>query len=339
MYHIVPALVIKAGPVDSAILLNGVLQGEAGMEEGIGIPVADDGEYFITLLPLYPGDGTYYPTTRKLVFEGGKPIPPIPGDVTIYAWPGGVYEVVMRHGEIPKEQEAIFPYTLASMEVSGPKDRVATLYWEGGLYLAVEDKERIRYGTLLGYGEQGALYEHNGLLIAHGGANMAQEQPEEVLLALNGDCQEVLRVHGKAVNWFDGEAQVIRSMGTSQGHEGRTTYRFQGNAFQKGLEDYGFFTHTPKRPTQAEAVAFAFVEAVQLKRYPEAFSYMTPSLQQDLGEEALEDFFGQLIGCRKPVVAESGVLGLVYPDQAGLHPVRLFVFEVLEGLVDNVKEG
>ncbi len=115
-----------------------------------------------------------------------------------YAWPGGIYEAVFSPGVLPAPQETVFPFTVNQLTL--PDGCIATLYYENGLRVAVEQGQRLRCGAMLGEEHTGRLQLlHNGMLcVVAGKPNSARRRAaREVwgdMLVLDKDYHEALRI-------------------------------------------------------------------------------------------------------------------------------------------------
>ncbi len=335
MLSYLPTLALRTRHTAVAVEVNGTLVGECLPQGHVALPVSDSGEYYIAVTPLYDDARRYYPIMRKLCFRDGVLIPPVSGDVEAYLWPGGVVEAVIAPGILPQPAHPSFPFTVDQLDL--PDGCTATLYYEGGLRLAVEQGNRIRYGAMLCSGQTGRLERwKGGALVA-----ISDEGPA-TLLALGSRYQELLRVQADEVDWRDSEAVCINRLPTMLGHEVRQCWEFQpgegGGAFLPSEPKRGFFTHSPAPPQEGEGLLRAFCEAVCHGFYEEAQEYMTPSLQEGLNPETLREFLGNFIQCRTPLSNSDHMIGLCYPPEEGLHPVRVFSFSTQEGLIDDIEE-
>jgi len=336
MLSYLPTMLVRTAHTRAAVEVNGTILGECGPEGYLSIPLSDQGEYYVSLLPLLDDSVCYYPVTRRFVVREGKFQPPKSGDVAVYAWPGNVYEAVMAPGRFPKGEERVFPYTVA--ELTLPDGCIASLYYDGGLRLAVEKGGQLRFGTLLSPAREGRLQlGREGLLIA-----MADGE-KGTLLVLDRQYRVLLRIEGDTVDWRGEEAVAITKMDTLLGHERRKAWRYRpgqppSEAFLEQPEKQGFFSHSPKVPQNEQELMQAFCESVRHGFFEEAEGYMTPGLQEGLGWEMLQTFFGDFLACRRPAVNGERLLGLSYAAEDGVCPVRVFAFTFSDGKIDDVHE-
>ena len=87
----VPLIVIRSA-APSLIEVNGQILGECRPDSHIAMPAGDNGDYFISAIPLSFGPWRY-PITRKLSLCDGEALPTQGPDVSLCRWPGGVYEM------------------------------------------------------------------------------------------------------------------------------------------------------------------------------------------------------------------------------------------------------
>ena len=143
-----PMLVVRTRNATAAVEMNGVLMGEVEENAYLALPLAESGEYYIGIYPILRNAHHYFPVVRKLKFVQGELKPVESTDVEVYAWPGNVCEAIFTPGVLPTEKRAVFPYTVDQVRL--PDGCTATLFYENGLRIAVEEGMRIRYGTVLG---------------------------------------------------------------------------------------------------------------------------------------------------------------------------------------------
>lgn len=337
-----PMLVVRTHHANVAVEMNGAAVGEASPGEHLALPLSDSGEYYIGIYPLSDGEFRYYPKVRKLCFAGGVLQPVESGDVEVYAWPGGVYESVLEPGILPELPEPVFPFTIDQLTLSD--GCIATLYYENGLRLAVEEGTRIRYGTHLSAAHTGKLsLAQNGMLCAIAGEPELPggDVPEDyggALLILDSDYHELLRISGHAVGFHNEAATRFQRLHTQLGHERKQIYRWTGGEFAAEEPQLGFFTHTPMPPAPGREIIRAFCEAVRYELWEEAFSYLSPGLHDGLDIDTVHECMGEFIGCRLPLSRQEHAMGLIYPAKDGIQPVRVFSFAFENGLIDNISE-
>ncbi len=338
MLSYMPSLIIKTKNTSAVVELNGALAGECTPDEGsyIALPLSGNGEYYISLMPLVDNENRYFPVTRKLTFKDGIISPLQNDDVELYAWPGGIYEAVISPGIMQKQNISAFPFTVDRLSLAD--GNVATLYYESGLRLAVEQNSHVKYGAVLSADQTGRLHEFEGGVVA-----IAGDGPM-TLLALSAKCEELLRVTGDYVELAGKRVTVIERLPTYLEHELRSTWVFSRapgarlGAFEAESTEVGFFTHEPIVPAEGYALFRAFCEAVREGYLDEAATYMSSALAQDLTMENLTSFFGEFMDCRLPLSSNDRLIGLTYPPVDGVHPVRVFSFTIDEGLIDDVAE-
>lgn len=324
--QVLPALVIRTRHTAGAVTVNGAHLGECTPEGYLSLPLSDCGEYYIGIWPL--SGARYYGVMRKFTFRDGALIPP--PDVVGYVWPGGIYEAILAPGRLPETAPAPFPFTVDRLALEN--GLVATLYYENGLRLAVEEGIHVRYGATLSAGKTGRLIPFEG-----GVAALAAEGPP-TLLILDGRLRERLRIQADEITFEGGRAVSIERLSTLRGHERRQVWTSPrpGAAFEPGPAEVGFFTFVPPAPAPGAELIRAFCEAVGMGLTEEALSYMTPGLREGLGTETLADFLGPFAHCRAPLENQDRVLGLCSPREDGFFDVRVAEFTFEDGLIDDV---
>jgi hypothetical protein len=342
MRTFLPTLIIRTANATAAIELNGALVGEASPSSHLALPLSENGDYYIGVHPLADEGGRYYPVTRKLKFCDGNLQPPQSGDVTAYAWPDGVFEAVLSPGRLPRRATPVFPYTIDQRTL--PDGCVATLYYEDGLRLAVEQGPRLVFGAILGDIRSGSIIiKENGLLAAVAGEPRIPGAQclvgfGEKVVVLNRQYQEIIRVAGDAVGFERDNIIAFSRLFTALGHERRQVYGYRDSAYFEEEPQIGFFTHSPAAPQPGRSTIRAFCDAVRHNLWDEAFSCLTSGLQAGLHKEIILSCLGEFTGCRTPLARQDSAIGLTYAPSGGVIPVRLFSFAFEDGKIDNLTE-
>ncbi len=349
MRQYLPMLIVRTSVCIAAVAVNGTFLGEASPGEHLALPVSHNGDYYVAIYPLVNGSWYYYPVVRKLTFVSGI-LQALQGDdVEAYAWPDGVFEVIITPGVLERHHTHTFPFTVDRIAL--PDGCVGTLYFENGLRFAVEQDSRIRYGTLLGDMKTGHVTRRaDGLLcvVAGVGRLPAEDMPQGYggkLLVLDASCQELLCMEGDAVGMEGDAAVLFKRLNTELGHESRQVFRLKDGAFLAEAPQIGFFTHSPAAPTPGRAMIRAFCDAVCYELWEEALSYLTTALREGLNKEVIRDCLGQFDGCRTPFVREDAAIGLTYSAAQSdaqqrrlVTAVRMFSFTFEDGKIDNLAE-
>ncbi len=337
-----PVLMIRTASSRAAIELNGNIIGEATQEAHIALPLSDSGEYYIGIYPLEDDERRYYPVVRKLSFDKGALLALKSDDVKAYEWPGGVYEAIFSPGMFMQREEPVFPFLSDQLVLSG--GRIATLYYEDGLRLAIEEGPKVRFGTFISQHKEGRLLlKQNGLLYAFYGlpdlpGGIVPEGYAKGVLVLNSQHEELIRIEGEAVGLLEDEIIRFTRLDTLLMHERREVFSIKGNKVEAKAPSIGFFTHTPKKREQSNEIIRAFCDAVRYGLWDEAFSYLTHSLGEGLTSAEITACLGDFCACRPPLSRAESAMGLVYPAQNGISQVRMFTFSFLGGLIDNLAE-
>ncbi len=337
-----PMLLLRTRHAYAAVELNGRLMGEASPEGHLVLPLSNDTEYYIGVYPLQDTARSLYPVVRKLRFEKGAPLPVQSADVELYAWPDSIFEAVLSPGELPVQPAVVFPYT--ADQISLPDGCVATLYYENGLKFAVEDGIRILYGTTLLEGRTGSVRRggNGNLYVVAGEADLPDgDLPAGyggMLLILDEEYREKLRISGDAVGMQKEQAVSFTRLGTLLQHERKEIYRLVDGGYQKDASSIGFFTHTPSIPVPGRQLIRAFCEAVMLQAWEEAMGYLSAGLQEGLSPDTMQQFFGAFTGVRLPFSRQEKAIGLTYEKRDGVVPVRVFSFAFEGDKIDNITE-
>ena len=294
---------------DAAVLLDGIPAGDA--PQLLTLPA--NGTRYITAAPLKDA-ARHYAVTRRLRFSEGR-LADAGESVSVYDWGGGLYEAELWCGEFQRPRDPAFPYTLMQMPYEGMS---AVLYYENGLWLALENGRRLLTGGAMGDAREGELLTMGRLLvaIAHGEKDFAR--------IYASDRTETAMLSADRIGIEDGLLVTVERLRTCRGHERRTAYAADGLQLFMRSEQIGFFSAPPKSP---ESLALACCEAVQLGLYEEALSMMDEDLRSSLDIAAVKAFFGSFQAVR-PFPADSETVGLVLPMENGVFPIRKIRFSI-----------
>ncbi len=291
--------------VPSLLYMNCQLLGECAPGGFITLPVSGDGDCYITAQPLVPG---FLPITRKISFEAGALLPP-PSDLTVYVWPGGVYETALDCPAVPNMLSG-----MRQLDVLNDGYTRLTLYSDCDLRLCCERPDA-SFTLPLGGGGSGALS-----LLEYGGqrcycAHLYQDT-ERLLLLEPGDLSELLDISGDAV-LTDPLPAAIDSLGTVCGHQRRTVYP-PADGFAPAPSEVGYFTLARCAPATHTETAIAFCEAVLHGLEDEALSLLAPDPRAALTFGDIAEFLGEFTAVRPPL--SGACAGLVSGE-----PPLLFV--------------
>lgn len=332
----VPLLIIRTD-ADALIEVNGQQYGECRAFGQVAVPVSDEGECYVLVMPLVNGGTSrFYSVTRKLSFRDGEPLPPVSDDVTVLKWDDAIYEVMIKVGRFPKEDTGA-PKVIASLKAPYGTGDIYTLYVENGLKFAVENGSRVLAGYSLGYGTDGSIsfFDTGDRLLT---VISAKLEERERMLILDSALSPMLDVTGDAVYIEDGTVRVIKRLNTLMLHEMCTEYNYENGRFTAKKPIRGYYTHKKPSFTGNYETARAFCEAVREEFAEEAVSYLTEELKKGVGFSELREFVGSFTDARVPVFAGSeNMLGLI-SSADGMATVRLLKFDFSDGLISNITE-
>ncbi len=334
----VPLIVIRSA-APSLIEVNGQILGECRPDSHIAMPAGDNGDYFISALPLSFGPWRY-PITRKLSLCDGKALPPQGPDVSLCRWPGGVYEVCFGPSSELPDQPAQLPRELDQLGyMQGRSRRSLTLFCENGLKLLVEEEGRPPSCISIGPGDYGtlALYGVAGRQLV---AVSAFEGGRQRLLMLDDGMSSLLELCGESILLEEGGVSLIEPLGTLLGHQRRTRYKYHCGGFSAECPETGFFTREYRYPSCRQELVAAFCEAVREGFDGEAASYMAPSLSSDFSVGEIRNFLGNFDCCRPPLSDRSGrLIGLIESAPDGAACARLYEFAFENELISDISEA
>lgn len=332
----VPLLVIRSS-AHALIEVNGQLLGECMPDSHVAMPASDCGDYYISAYPLRPGLWRWS-ITRKLTLENGSALPPQAEDMTLCAWPGGVYEVSLDP-TVPSVPADPFPRDMDSLSCTvGRTLRTYTLYYENGIRLLVEEDGISRCCLSLGEGDYGtlSLYSVGGRQFT--AVSIHKEEGERMLL-LDQELRSILELSADIILLEESCISVINRLGTAAGHEVRTRYTYSGGAFHPLPQERGFFTQSYRFPDGRLNLVTAFCEAVREDFREEAESYLAPALKNAFSFDEIKDFLGNFQCCRPPLSDKSGaLLGLVAAECDRVSSARLYEFSFENGLISDIAE-
>ncbi|HWS30270.1 MAG TPA: hypothetical protein VN512_09195 [Clostridia bacterium] len=335
----VPLIIIRAD-THALIEVNGQYIGECDKLSYVAMPVSDSGDYYVCALPLEDAE-LRYPVTRKLSFESGTVTAPRASDVTLCAWPGGVYELFLETGSFLKHARPAFPHTIDTLEYTVNKHRRSlTLYYENGLRLSVDENERTLAAYALGQGDGGSLsmFSVGEKRFAKVTANLDDKQVRLLLLDQNLDA--ALDITADAVRTTEETVEQIVYLDTLQKHERVTRYRLAGDAFEAYEEEMGFFTHAYAYPNSRIFLVQAFCEAVREGFEEEARGYLTDDLNAEFSFVEIKDFLGNFASVRPPVSDKSGrYMGLIEMEGERLSTARLYEFSFEGEKISDIAEA
>ncbi|MBQ9833102.1 MAG: hypothetical protein IJO48_05145 [Clostridia bacterium] len=340
MYNSPVPLMIIRSDVDSLIEVNGQLIGECKESSFVAMPISDTGDYYICAIPLYCDDNDMrYSVTRKVCFENGTVSKTPTGDVKIFFWPGGVFELCIKTGHFKTNSEKCFPYTLSSIMLDSSHE--LTLYYENGLKLAMTNGNICENCAFsLGAAKSGMLKAVTVCGINYTGV-FTEAEGKERLLLFDKDMNNPLDITADSISVSDdGKIIKINRLNTIMKHEVRTEMHIdvQG-CFVEDIPSTGFYTHKYAYPTDTLTLAVAFCEAVRENFRDEALNYLSDELKAQFNFDLIKEFFGDFHSVRPPLSENDGtLLGLITHDSSSVRSARLFEFKFENMKITNISE-
>lgn len=107
------------------------------------------------------------------------------------------------------------------------------------------------------------------------------------------------------------------------------------NASVTKMQKYTVYTqNTPTVPANIYAVPYAFLEAIMIKNYNLAHTYLHPSLSQTLQNEHLSKYFGNFIDMSATFDYPQNVLALIYDGTPRF--VKYYSFDLQDNRIINI---
>ncbi len=100
-------------------------------------------------------------------------------------------------------------------------------------------------------------------------------------------------------------------------------------------KSYTVYTqNTPTTPANLYAIPYAFLEAIAIKNFSLARTYLHPNLAQVLSDEAISQFFGNFVEATPTIEEPKDVLALVYEGNPRF--VKKFHFDLSDNRIINI---
>lgn len=143
------------------------------------------------------------------------------------------------------------------------------------------------------------------------------EDAQHVVLALEFDNQNYIYKNLEIVDLLEeenGNISTYKNLNDFAGHGVVTTYNFK-NDFS--ITSTLVYNTTPYLSRKKELIPYAFFEAVKIKNYKLASSYLSPNLANILSEKHYQQFFGDFSQILPPLSQETNYneVALVYKNQ------------------------
>lgn len=307
------------------------------------LPVAESGEYYITIWPIgIYSKGIAIPSLYRLKMVDGVPIcDEYSRGLKLIDW-DGLIEVISAPSVFSDPNRLPnHPVSLGSIKYQyrGAKATVE-LYYENGIRISVDRGEGTPLvGFAIGEGNTGEL----GILDVGKQRLLTisiKADDFKRLVILNGNMDTVLDVRGDLAGIIDGYPTVIHELGTVKGHQKRIRHECRGGGAVSLPAETGFFTRSPADLKNDYDTAVAFCEAIMLKRFTEAFDLLSEELRSSLEIDDLKDFLGDFKVCRAaPIAGIAGTIIVGVADEwSHITCPRLFQFETENGHIANVNE-
>ncbi len=344
----IPLLVVQS-KTPAAVEVNGTFVGEIGEDIGaVSLPVSHTGDVYVSVLPLGGKRGAQlFSVTRKLTFNRGELIVPERTDgMRLIRWPGGVFALEIEPGELTPRPLYSFPFTIAALDWL---DARATLFYENGLHLLVEDAhEKLLFGhTIATHARSGTLFprkspQGDDLLFVH-----INEPEEERLLCIRHKKGRYSVAFEHAAEGFtvaeDGRVKCLKRLDTHLKHERRSVFAFDGGKFSLVSSEP---PHRVMRPVTPEDTVIAFIEAVQNRFEREAQSYLSKELCESVDFTDVVEFMGEFDSWIRPLHSTQEEENCVYMGisrkaSENVFDARMFKFELDDASpprIDNFRE-
>ena len=347
MQHYLPVLKIDVPNIPCLLCLNGAIIGES--DSCAPVPVAPDGTVFLQAFPLVSDPAALcLPAAVKLVISSAQITEPLPRHAVAHCGPDGLIQLSVSLPMVPCHEDFMTPYALSRSTFSAQNQTyIATLYYENGLRLAIEDRQGERM-----------LFLHAPCGITTGilRAQSCMGQGEDVLLQGTGQAgPRFFLYHMDASGSFslaleadgvgsveDDGLVVLCPVGDLVQHQRRTCYSLDSDTLSPSEPEYGFFTSDPRPLSCDEDRCIAFCEALKLGLLEECLSYLSADLSQGLSLPDLVDFFGNfdhVYRCEHPPYSDDIQLTLACPTVENCYVLSSYLFEMRSGVIQNIHDA
>lgn len=341
-----PVLHIKTPGIPCLVLVNGAIAGES--EDMPVIPVSPNGKAYITCLPMHGGGAVAaLPFTVGLEFNAGTMTQPLAGGRAHICPQGGVY-MELEPQLLPAQLQPENPYSVSRVDFRlGNSHYTATAYYEAGLHVAIDNRNSDTLDALHTPADLSDCSLSVASCFSEADVFLSGEGPKGSRLLVYTPTPSGYRpvideyASGGIVGSGGGNAvQCIKDLDDVCGHQSRYIITMEKGRAVRGPEEYGYFSAPPREPVHTRDVCKAFCEAVSLGMLDEASSLLTPALADGLDMEDIADFMGSFDHTYSPGGdSRDDELWLAYPLLDNCYTIRLFRFDMEDGLIGNIREG
>lgn len=164
--------------------------------------------------------------------------------------------------------------------------------------------------------------------------NAKTAKNQDYLLVLNKNLQLCFDGVADKIEFDGANVITLQNIKDIAQHGLVTTYKFNNYSFTKD-EQYSVYTQTePISPANNKAIAWAFMEAVNIQNFALARSYLHPNLSQSLKDEHIIAFFGDFLEVTQSFEDNEQILSLVYAGNPRF--VKNYKFELVENRIFNI---
>lgn len=159
-------------------------------------------------------------------------------------------------------------------------------------------------------------------------------EQKNYLILLNKNLQMIFDCAADKIEILDNHIITLTKINDIARHGIVHDYSIQGEEI-KLTKNYTVYTqNSPVVPANMYAVPFAFLEAVSIKNFTLARTYLHPALSQSLSNDQMSHFFGNFIEANTTFDAPPNVLALIYPGKPRF--VKKYYFELNDNRIINI---
>ncbi len=330
MSTIFPIIVLKTEDEKGFFFVDGNLA--AREEEAIHLPIGNAKTHCLQFFPL---DNSSTPVTMSLQLNDDSLVITPESSAKVVRWPNYVFEIRLWKRKA-LDIKTPFPQILDSCTLPWHRNMHATLFWENGLYVAIEDDE----GHLI-LGEHLSDNCTLGKLVPVSIVNL----PDILVIHGNdasGICA-ILKYTNKPELYFCESAQsvtidlpdsetltCIRNLNNRSNHQLKTTIALDSTL--NITREMGHFT-SPSPNIESELdLVHLFLDSTLLGLEKEASLCLTPTLREHFPFSVLKEYLGEFSEYLTPPYAlqakdDSLLVGLIQ-QQGSIVVSRIFEFEI-----------